>query len=154
MGLNTPAQYARTQAHGHELAARKLELGRRLARFSGFESSSISARDKASVLETDVSKAPDFGFSRTVNQGIAATFSNTVTGFQEGFSGLSKHIEQAGFDPQVMAERYPEDTGRMVAAYLAQPEQIDRADNPLMEATIVGGADGFRKDIFGASDRP
>ena len=38
MGFHAPAQYPRTQAHGHELAARKLALGRRLARFSGFES--------------------------------------------------------------------------------------------------------------------
>ena len=65
---------------------------------------------------------------------------------------MSKHIEQAGFDPQVVAERYPEDTGRMVAAYLAQPERIDRAENSLMEASILGGAEGFRTDIFGAKN--
>jgi len=148
LGLRTPAQYALTQARGHELAARKLELGRRLSRFSGIE----TAGDDASDPRSGVAKVPDFGFSRTVNQGIAATFSNTVTGFKEGFSGLSKHIEQAGFDPQVVAERYPEDTGRMVAAYLAQPDQIDRAENPLMEATILGRADGFRADIFGSKN--
>ncbi len=151
-GLRAPAQYARTQAHGHELAARKLELERRLSQFSGFGSGSTNAGEGASNPRSAVAKAPDFGFSRTVNQGIAATFSNTVTGFQEGFSGLSKHIEQAGFDPQVVAERYPEDTGRMVAAYLAQPERIDGAENPLMEASILGGADGFRSDIFGAKN--
>ena len=152
LGLRAPAQYARTQAHGHELAARKLALGRRLARFSGIESGSTNARDGTSDPRSEVAKVPDFGFSHTVNQGIAATFSNTVTGFQEGFSGLSKHIEQAGFDPRVVAERYPEDTGRMVAAYLAQPDQIDRAENPLMEATVLGGADGFRSDIFGSKN--
>ena len=66
--------------------------------------------------------------------------------------GLSKHIEQAGFDLRVVAERYPEDTGRMVAAYLAQPDQIDRAENPLMGAIVLGGADGFRSDIFGSKN--
>jgi hypothetical protein len=152
LGLRAPAQYARNQAHGHELAARRLELGRRLARFSGIETDSINAGDDASDPRSELAKVPDFGFSRTVNQGIAATFSNTVTGFQEGFSGLSKHIEQAGFDPRVVAERYPEDTGRMVSAYLAQPDQIDRAENPLMEATILGEADGFRSDIFGSKN--
>jgi hypothetical protein len=152
LGLRAPAQYARTQAHGHELAARKLELERRLARFSGVGSGSTNARDDASDPRSEVAKIPDFGFSRTVNRGIATTFTNTVTGFQEGFSGLSKHIEQAGFDPQVVAERYPEDTGRMVSAYLDQPEQIDRAENPLMEATILGGAEGFRSDIFGSKN--
>jgi len=147
LGLQAPAQYARTQAHGHELAARKLELGRRLARFAGFEPGSTNARD-------EISTVPDFGFSRTVNRGIATTFTNTVTGFEAGFSGLSKHIEQAGFDPQVVAERYPEDTGRMAAAYLDQPERIDRAENPLLEAARLGGAEGFRADIFGAIAPP
>ncbi len=140
LGLQAPAQYVRTQARGHELAARKLELGQRLARFAG--SGSLDAGD-------EVSNTPDFGFSLTVNQGIAATFSNTVTGFDEGFSGLSNHIEQAGFDPQVVAERYPEDTGRMVSAYLDHPERIDQADDPLLETARLGGADGFRVDIFG-----
>jgi len=152
LGLRAPAQYARTQAHGHELAARKLELGRRLARFSGIESGSTNASDDTSDPRSEVAKVPDFGFSRTVNQGIAATFSNTVTGFQAGFSGLAQHIEQAGFEPQVVAERYPEDTGRMVAAYLAQSDQIDRAENPLLEAALLGGAEGFRKDILGDSE--
>jgi len=152
LGLRAPAQYAHTQAHGHELAARKLELGRRLARFSGIESGSTNAREDTSDPRSEGASVPDFGFSRTVNQGIAATFSNTVTGFQEGFSGLSQHIERAGFEPRVVAERYPEDTGRMVTAYLAQPDQIDRAENPLMEATILGGADGFRSDVFGSKN--
>jgi len=152
LGLRAPAQYARTQAHGHELTARKLELGRRLARFSGVESGFTNASDGISDPRSEVAKIPDFGFSRTVNQGIAATFSNTVTGFQAGFSGLAPHLEQAGFDPRVVAERYPEDTGRMVAAYLAQPDQIDQAENPLLEAALLGGAEGFRKDILGDSE--
>jgi hypothetical protein len=142
LGLSTPAQYARTQARAHELAARKLELGQRLARFSGYVPESTGGRDQ-------VSAAPDFGFSATVNQRIATTFSNTVTGFDEGFSGLSNHIAQAGFDPRVVAERYPEDTGRMVSAYLNQPQQIEQAEEPLLEAARLGGADGFRADIFG-----
>ena len=100
----------------------------------------------------EISNAPNFGFSPTVNQGIATTFSNTVTGFEEGFSGLSNHIEQAGFDPQVVAERYPEDTGRMVSAYLDHPDRIDQADDPLLEAARLGGADGFRADIFGGDE--
>ena len=87
-----------------------------------------------------------------MNRGIATTFSNTVTGFDEGFSGLSNHIEQAGFDPRVVAERYPEDTGRMVSAYLDHPDRIDQADDPLLEAARLGGADGFRVDIFGGDE--
>ena len=143
MGLQAPAQYARTQAHGHELTARRLALEGQLARFSDFRSDSTRARD-------EISRLPDFGFSRTVNQGIAATFSNTVTGFQEGFSGLSRYIEQAGFDPRVVAERYPADTGRMVSAYLDHAERIDTAENSLLEAAILGGAEHFRMDIFPA----
>jgi hypothetical protein len=145
LGLQAPAQYARTQARGHELAARKLELGQRLARFSGYVSESTNVRD-------EISNAPDFGFSATVNQRVATTFSNTATGFDEGFAGLSNHIEQAGFDPRVVAERYPEDTGRMVSAYLQYPDRIDQANEPLLEAARLGGADGFRVDIFGRDE--
>jgi hypothetical protein len=142
LGLQAPAQYARTQARGHELAAQKLELVKRLARFTGYipESSGISDQ---------ISTTPDFGFSHTVNQRIATAFSNTVTGFDEGFSGLSNHIAQAGFDPRIVAERYPEDTGRMVSAYLYQPDRIEQAEDPLLEAARLGGADTFRVDIFG-----
>jgi hypothetical protein len=145
LGLQAPAQYARTQVRGHELAARKLELGQRLARYSGYVPGT-------EVDGEDISKAPDFGFSPTVNRGIAATFSNTVTGFEEGFLGLSTHIEQAGFDPRVVAERYPEDTGRMVSAYLDHPDRIDQAQEPLLEAAKLGGADDFRTDIFGGQE--
>ena len=145
LGLRAPAQYARTQARGHELAARKLELGMRLARFAGYAPGSTDVKNENS-------EGPDFGFSPTVNRGIANTFSNTVTGFDEGFSGLSEHIEQAGFDPRVVAERYPEDTGRMVSAYLDYPERIDQADEPLLDAARLGGADDFRMDIFGGDE--
>jgi len=144
LGLQTPAQYARTQARGHELTARRLELGQRLARFSGYLPESMQNGDQ-------ISNAPDFGFSPTVNQRIATTFSRAVTGFDEGFSGLSHHIERAGFDPNIVAERYPEDTGRMVSAYLEHRDQIDQADHPLLEAARLSGADHFRTDIFGRS---
>jgi hypothetical protein len=119
-------------------------LGQRLARFSGYMPESMHIRDQ-------ISNAPEFGFSATVNQRIATTFSNSVTGFDEGFSGLSNHIERAGFDPSVVAERYPEDTGRMVSAYLEHQDRIDQADHPLLEAARLSGADHFRGDIFGRS---
>jgi hypothetical protein len=146
LGLDAPAQYARTQARIHELGARKLELQRRLKRFVGYE---LAPKD----VRGGIAKEPDFGFSHTVNKGIAAAFSNTVTGFEEGFAGLSKHIDRVGFDPRVVAERYPEDVGRMVQAYLDHAGAIENAQNPLLEAARLGGAEGFLRDIFGA-ERP
>lgn len=145
LGLDAPAQYARTQARLHELDARKLELQRRLARIGGSELRSEDVRG-------GIDNVPDFGFSRTVNRGIANTFTNTVTGFEEGFASLSKHIDRAGFDPRVLAEQYPEDTGRMVQAYLDHLEVIENAQNPLEEAVRLGGAKGFLRDIFGAEE--
>jgi hypothetical protein len=159
LGLQGPAQYARTQARTHELAARKLELQRRLSRFAGNPGGRVPDgrihEDRVEDDPTDDSGeaavVPDFGFSRTVNQRIATAFSNTVTGFEEGFAALSKHIDRAGFDPQVVAERYPEDVGRMVQVYLYDPEAVESAENPLLGAAVLGGAEGFIADVFGAA---
>jgi hypothetical protein len=143
LGLDAPAQYDRTQARVHELAARRVELQGRLSRFLGVGSGQMDHP------QTPIDAA-DFGFSPTVNQGIAATFGDDHEQFQEAYAGLSVHIDRAGFDPQVLAERYPQDAGRMAQAYLESPEAIDRAENPLLEAAQLGGAEAFMADIFGA----
>jgi hypothetical protein len=143
LGMPAPAQYARNQAHGHELTARKLELKERLARFSV---------DVAGDDGRESSTAPNKHFSATVNSRIADSFVKPLKEFKPGFSGLSPHFKRAGFDPEVVAERYPEDTARMAAAYLAHPEQIDQADEPLLEAARLAGAEDFRREIFGRDE--
>jgi hypothetical protein len=142
LGLHAPAQYTRTQAHLHELEARKLDLQNRMARFLGGESGA------ASDLRGELTAVQDFGFSRSVNQGIQATFSGTAEEFQDGFTGFSQHIAQAGLDPHRVAEQYPEDMGRMVDAYVNNPITIESAANPLLAAAEQGGVDPPLRDIF------
>jgi hypothetical protein len=146
IGLRGPAQYARTQARTQEMAARKLEVGQRLMNFSSTTPTKTGNAGGGYQI-------PDFGFSPTVNRRIRTTFLYPVGDFNTGFDGLSPHFERAGLDPYLVASRYPEDLGRMVTAYLDQPESIDQlGDRALIETTRLGGATSFRQDIFSDQD--
>ncbi len=123
MGLHAPAAYNRSLAHGHELAARQAELGERMQRFGGVRS-----------------EAQDFGFSPSVNSAIQSNFNGSTEEFQRGFQALSPHISQHGIDPNVLAAQYPEDTARMVKAYLDHPGEISQARDPLYRASELGNA--------------
>jgi hypothetical protein len=123
MGLNAPAAYNRSLAHGHELSARQAELGERMQRFGGTQSSS-----------------PDFGFSPSVNSAIQSNFNGSTEDFQRGFGGLSPHISRHGLDPNVLAAQYPADTAHMVQAYLDHPDEISQARDPLYRASELGNA--------------
>ena len=125
LGLKAPAAYNRAQAHSHELAARQAELGERMQRFGGIQES----------------QSPDFGFSSSVNAAISSTFQGSPQDFKQGFEGLASHIRGHGLDPNVMAAQYPEDTSRMVQAYLDHGEEINSAQNPLQSAMTLGNTE-------------
>ena len=125
LGLKAPAAYNRAQAHSHELAARQAELGERMQRFGGIQDFG----------------SPDFGFSSSANEAIGSTFQGSPQEFQKGFSGLSQHISQHGLDPNVLAAQYPEDTSRMVQAYLDHGDEINSAQNPLQSAMTLGNTE-------------
>ncbi len=132
-GLKAPAAYNRAQAHSHELAARQAELGERMQRFGGAQSGQ--------------SQAQDFGFSSSVNAAIGSSFQGSSQDFQKGFSGLSPHISQHGLDPNVLAAQYPEDTSRMVQAYLDHGDEINAAPNPLQSAMKLGNTEQLQQVI-------
>ena len=125
MGLHAPAAYNRSLAHGQELAARQAELGERMQRFGGVQSTSSSQ---------------DYGFSQSVNSSIQSNFSGSPQEFQQGFQALSPHISEHGLDPNVLAAQYPEDTAHMVQAYLNHSDEISQARDPLYRASELGGA--------------
>jgi hypothetical protein len=135
LGLQKPASFHRSQAHQHELAARQAELGERMQRFGGPSPSSPSAPTQPQ------SGGQDFGFSSSVNASIGQSFGGSPTSFQQGFHGLSPHIQSAGLDPQILAAQYPEDTSRMVQAYLDHSETINAATNPLQSAMRLGNVE-------------
>jgi hypothetical protein len=123
MGLHTPAAYNRSLAHGHELSARQAELGERMQRFGGVQTS-----------------GQDFGFSPTVNSSIGASFKGSSDEFQRGFQALSPDISRHGLDPNVLAAQYPGDTAHMVQAYLNHSDEIMGARDPLYRASELGDA--------------
>jgi hypothetical protein len=125
MGLRAPAAYNRSLAHGHELAARQVELGERMQRFGGAPSTPSSQ---------------DFGFSPTVNASIQSNFNGSPQEFQQGFQAMSSDITQHGMDPNVFAAQYPEETAHMTRAYLDHAEEIMTARDPLMRASEIGNA--------------
>lgn len=130
LGLHAPAQFSRAMAHSHELSARQVELTERMQRFSGSETSGT-----------------DFGFSPNVNAGIASTFQGSQTDFQKGFESLSPYMNQHGLTPDIFASQYPEDTGRMVQAYLTHGGDIRQAHDPLYRAGELGKIERARDVI-------
>jgi hypothetical protein len=112
-----------------------------MARYSSFG-------PKTDQLEENESRG--FVFSPAVDERLLSSFSGTSKDFQEGFSCFAPHIERAGLSPGTVAQTYPEDTGRMVSAYLEDPQAVEGAENPLMEAARRGGADTFLEDVFGS----
>ncbi len=135
LGLQKPASFHRSQAHQHELAARQAELGERMQRFGSPASSSPSTPSQPQAT------GQDFGFSPSVNASIGQSFGGSPTAFQQGFGGLSPHIQSAGLDPQILAAQYPEDTSRMVKAYLDHSDTINAANNPLQSAMRLGNVE-------------
>ena len=123
MGLNTPAAYNRSLAHGHELAARQTQLTERMQRFGGAQTQS-----------------PDFGFSSSVNTAIQSNFNGSTEDFKRGFEALSPHVSQHGLDPNALAAQYPEDTAHMVQAYLGHTDEINGASDPLYRSAELGKA--------------
>lgn len=130
MGLHTPAAYNRSFAHGHEIAARQVELSERMQRFGGAQTAS-----------------PDFGFSPSVNSAIQSNFNGTPEEFRTGFAGLSPHIVGHGLDPNAVASQYPEDTAHMVQAFISHGDEINAAQNPLQRAMELGNAEQLQKVI-------
>jgi hypothetical protein len=139
LGLRAPAAYSRAQAHSHELAARQAELGERMQRFGGTQATRSQPETQTQVQ--------DFGFSSTVNAAIGSSFQGTPQDFQKGFSGLSQHVSQHGLDPNVLAAQYPEDTSRMVQAYLDHGDEINSAPNPLQSAMMLGKTEKLQQVI-------
>jgi hypothetical protein len=130
LGLRAPAQFSRAMARSHELSARQVELASRMERFEGSET-----------------EGTDFGFAPNVNHGIATTFQGSKAEFEQGYQEVSPLLSQHGLTPEIFASQYPEDTGRLVQAYLAHGDEIRQARDPLFRAGELGGVEKAREVI-------
>ena len=144
LGFRDAASFGRSQARGHELAARTHQLQDRIDRFDG-------GRGRPPSSTTAPSQSPpssDYGFSGSVNAQIGSVWQGSPGSFQEGFENLAPIIENAGLEPQHVAEHYPEDTARMVQA-LGEMVQQDAVPRDLGEIASRAGATTFNADIYG-----
>lgn len=130
MGLHAPAAYNRSLAHGHELSARQSELGQRMQHFNASQSQGSPPQ----------SQTQDFGFSSSVNSTIGSNFKGSTDDFERGFQAMSPHVTQHGLDPNVLAAQYPQDTAKMVQAYLDHFDEIKGSPDPLYHAAELGNA--------------
>ncbi len=131
MGLHAPAAYNRSLAHGHELSARQAELGQRMQRFNASQTQGSPPQ----------SQTQDFGFSSSVNSAIGSSFRGSPDDFERGFQAMSPHVTQHGLDPNVLAAQYPQETAKIVQAYLDHPAEIKGSPDPLYHAAELGNAD-------------
>lgn len=98
-------------------------------------------------FEGSETEGTDFGFAPNVNRGIATTFQGSKAEFDQGYQGVSPMLSQHGLTPELFASQYPEDTGRLVQAYLAHGDEIRQARDPLFRAGELGGIEKAREVI-------
>jgi hypothetical protein len=76
-----------------------------------------------------------------VNSVIGSNFKGSPDDFERGFQAMSPHVTQHGLDPNVLAAQYPQETAKMVQAYLDHPDEIKGSPDPLYHAAELGNAD-------------
>jgi hypothetical protein len=134
LGLRAPARYAHHLAQREQLAARQAELAGRLARFAG------------AVAEPQIEN--EIGLSPDLYQQVLSGFGGPAQDLVQSFRDLSGLEDSAPALP-VLAARYPRETGRVVRAYQEDPQHIEAAENPLLEAARQAGARRILRDVFG-----
>jgi hypothetical protein len=136
LGLHVPARYASRLAQQDQLAARQAELTERLARFAG----------RAAEPENELGLSPDL--YRQMLVGFGGPPEELASGFH-ALSGLAADSAPA---LPVLAARYPRETGELVRAYTRDPQRVEAAGDPLLEAARRAGASSILRDLFG--ERP
>jgi len=135
LGLRSPARYAHHLAQREQLAARQAELAGRLARFAG-----AAAEPQA---ENEIGLSPDLYHQ------VLSGFGGPAQALAQGFRDLSGLVDGSAPALPVLAARYPRETGGVVRAYQEDPQHIEAAENPLLEAARQAGARRILRDVFG-----
>jgi len=135
LGLRVPARYARHLAQGEQLAARQAELAERLTRSAG---AAPTPR-----LENEIGLSPD------LYQQVLSGFGGSPDELAQGFRALGSLVEDSAPALPVVAARYPREAGEVVRAYRDNPQSIEVAESPLLEAARRVGARRILQDVFG-----
>ena len=140
-GFQGLAQYHRSQAQIHSLAARRDELQGRMNRIgSGGKESSI-----------DWGKAGDPGLDHSVLKRATSQggYAGPPEEFAQNLNALETMAQQSGFSLNAMTPQYPEEVGRMARAYQGDPHRFDGSSQPLLGFANLAGADNIA-DVLGA----
>ena len=131
-GFQGLAQYHRSQAQIHSLAARRDELQGRMNRIGG-------DRGESSI---DWGKAGDPGLDHSVLKRATSQggYAGPPGDFAQNLNALETMAQQSGFSLNAMTPQYPEEVGRMARAYQDDPHRFDGSSQPLLGFANLAGA--------------
>ena len=140
-GFQGLAQYHRSQAQMHSLAARRDELQGRMNRIGDGGRESPVDWGKAGDPGLDHS-----GLKRATSQG---GYAGPPEEFAQNLNALESMAQQSGFSLNAMTPQYPEEVGRMARAYQGDPHRFDGSSQPLLGFANLAGADNIA-NVLGA----
>ena len=140
-GFQGLAQYHRSQAQIHSLAARRDELQGRMNRIGG-------GGGESSI---DWGKAGDPGLDHSVLKRATSQggYAGPPEEFAQNLNALETMAQQSGLSLNAMTPQYPEEVGRMARAYQGDPHRFDGSSQPLLGFANLAGADNIA-DVLGA----
>jgi hypothetical protein len=138
VGAHKQARVAYGMGRSSDLSARQDRLQTKIDGFG-----SASNKPQADQAGQSSSESSDIGFSASssVKKDILSGFGGSSEGFRSAYSGLSTHVEAAGFSPDGFASQYPQAAGMMAKTYVQSQQEIDDATAPLWETANRAGVD-------------
>ena len=138
VGAHKQARVAYGMGRNSDLSARQDRLQTKIDGFGG-----ASRKDQTNQPSSPESSDSDLGFSAStgVKKDILSGFGGTSSDFRSAYSGLSSHIESAGFSPDGFASQYPQAAGMMAKTYTQSQQEIDDSTAPLWETANKAGID-------------
>ena len=138
VGAHKQARVAYGMGRNSDLSARQDRLQTKIDGFG-----SASNKPQADQAGQSSSESSDIGFSASssVKKDILSGFGGSSEGFRSAYSGLSTHVEAAGFSPDGFASQYPQAAGMMAKTYTQSQSEIDGATSPLWETANKAGID-------------
>jgi hypothetical protein len=138
VGAHKQARVAYGMGRSSDLSARQDRLQTKIDGFG-----SPSNKPQADQASQSSPESSDIGFSASssVKKDILSGFGGSSDDFRSAYSGLSTHVEAAGFSPDGFASQYPQAAGMMAKTYAQSQSEIDGATSPLWETANRAGVD-------------
>ena len=138
VGAHKQARVAYGMGRSSDLSARQDRLQTKI---DGFGSTSNKPQADQASQSSPESSGLGFSASSSVKKDILSGFGGSSDDFRSAYSGLSPHVEAAGFSPDGFASQYPQAAGMMAKTYAQSQQEIDNATAPLWETANRAGVD-------------